>query len=48
MGNDYKMKRLDIFYKFALELIKKTKFNFVVIGNISNESIDRVYKKYQF
>ena len=47
VGNDYKMKRLDIFYKFALELIKKkTKFNFVVIGNISNESIDRVYKKY--
>ena len=49
VGNDYKMKRLDIFYKFAQELIKKkTKFNFVYIGNISNESIDGVYKKYQF
>ena len=47
VGNDYKLKRSDIFFNFAERLTQEnSKFNFLYIGNISDEKIKIVYNMY--
>lgn len=47
VGNYSKRKRPEIFFKFAKTLINQNKkFKFIFIGNITNENIRMVYKKY--
>jgi hypothetical protein len=47
VGNDFEIKRSDIFLKFAESLIKKkTKFRFLYVGNISKKKIKIIYEEY--
>jgi len=47
VGTYTKRKRPEIFFKFAANLIsQKKKFKFIFIGQISNDDIRQVYKRY--